>query len=115
MRRTVMTNRSHARTFLVFLAMTVAACGTPEPVSGGSSDNSGLDGEWVLASGSVDGTPLELNPEWRVTMTINGSEIGGRAACNHYGGSVSIDGGEFSVDDVFQTEMGCEPDISDRE
>lgn len=83
-----------------------------------SSDSDGgtsLDGDWYLVAGTVDGAPLALSTDYRVTMSINGSEIGGQAGCNSYGGTVSIDGDSFSVGELSQTEMACEPDVTELE
>ncbi len=68
-----------------------------------------LDGAWILVDSMVDGAPLALLDDYPVTMNIDNAELGGRAACNSYGGDLTIDGSLFSVGPVFQTEMGCEP------
>ena len=110
------------RTFAVFVvfALAAVACGSDEAVqtrSSGERDAAGesLDGDWVLVSGTVDGSALALDEDYRITMSIDGSEIGGTAACNSYGGSVSIDDGTFSIGEVSQTERGCEPAIMELE
>ena len=87
-----------------------AGTGDDAPGTGAGAGES-LDGDWVLVTGVIDGLSLATDDEYRITMTIDGSEIGGRAACNNYGGSVSIDGRAFSLTDVFQNEMGCETDV----
>lgn len=100
----------------MFLALLLvfAACGD---TSGGSNegDAPGVNGDWVLVSATVDGETLALNDRYRVTMTIDGSEINGRAACNGYGGSVSIEDGTFFLGEVFLTAMGCEPEVMEIE
>jgi len=115
--------RWHGVVSLVFVMMLVfAACGSEDPslsddpvgdsASGQDlNEEPTLDGSWVLVAASVDGEILALSDEYRVTMTIDGSEIGGRAACNGYGGAVSIDDGSFSVTNIAQNEMACEPAI----
>lgn len=106
--------------------LVVAACGTEESSTSNDQvgdstigedpdDGQSLDGGWVLISATVDGTTLSLIDEYRVTMTINGSEISGRAACNGYGGAVTIDSGVFSVGEITQTLMGCEPAVMEIE
>lgn len=96
---------------LPVVVLAFAACGTDEPflsndpgrdtVAGEEPDDSlSLDGAWVLIAATVDGTTLSLNDQYRVTMTIDGSQISGRAACNGYGGTVSIGNGAFSVGEV---------------
>lgn len=93
---------------VVVIAIALAACGDGEEVldvaSGGNPD-----GDWVLVDGvaSVDDYPI--------TLSINGSEVSGRAACNSYGGAIQINGGSVSFGDLFQTEMGCEPEVMEAE
>ncbi|MFQ5967982.1 MAG: META domain-containing protein [Acidimicrobiia bacterium] len=95
---------------LLVAALLFAACGSDEPPSAQT-----LEGAWVLTAASVDRTTLRLDDRWRVTMTIAGAEISGRAACNSYGGAVSIDNGMFSVGEIAQTEMACEPVVMEIE
>ncbi len=114
---------SHGRrhtALLLLVVLALAACGTEELYpSGAAGDETGssppLDGAWVLVAASVDGQTLALNDQYRVTMTIDGSAIGGQAACNSYGGSVSIDDGAFAVDEISMTEMACEPSVMEIE
>ena len=119
-----MTQLPRAVVLLFSLTLLVAACGTdatiddpvPLPDDDRSADeeptvSGSFDGAWVLVSGAVDGAPLALDDQWRVTMTIDGSNIGGQVACNSYGGSVSIVDGAFSVSEVAQTEMACAPHV----
>jgi heat shock protein HslJ len=62
-------------------------------------------GSWRMADGPVP--PID---GWDVTVTIDGEQIGGTAACNTYGGTVAWDeDGSFSVGELAQTEMACEP------
>ena len=44
-----------------------------------------------------------------ITLDIDGNMIRGKAACNDYGGEVSISNGGFTVSDLFVTEMACSP------
>ena len=85
--------------------------GTDDDQTGGEEpdDDAALDGAWILTNSLVDGAPLALLDDYPVTMNIEDGDIGGRAACNSYGGEVTIDGSQFGVGAVFQTEMGCEP------
>jgi len=114
--------RHHLALLLFVVALVTAACGTDEPSlsrdPGGESATGGqlagdgsLEGAWVLAAGTVDGQALALNDQYRVTMTIEGSQIGGQAACNGYGGAVSITNGSFTVTEIAQNEMACEPEV----
>lgn len=108
-----MRNRS-VRTVLLLvplLAFGAVACGDDHPASGPGDDGTlpGVDqtpeGDWRLAAG-----PVELIEGHDITMSIEGDQIGGRAACNQYGGTVDWDeDGSFGVGDLAQTEMYCEP------
>jgi len=84
----------------------VAACAQ----AGGLGSNSAANpnGDWILVSGVpiVDGGPI--------TLSFNGEEIGGRAACNTYGGTATITGDSIEIPGegtFFMTEMGCQADI----
>ena len=101
---------------LVALAVVLAACGTDEPESSDEPDTPvTLDGAWVLAEATIDGSALALNDEYRVTMTLDGEMINGRAACNGYSGAAVIEGNSFSVGPLAQTMMACEPAVMDIE
>lgn len=85
----------------------------PVPDAG---DPATIDGAWVLTSGHLDGEPLDLVDGRDVTLTIDGDQVSGTAACNSYGGMLDTDdrlggGGPFVVTDLSWTEMGCEPDV----
>jgi heat shock protein HslJ len=71
--------------------------GVTDPPSGDHRllEGHGPDGEIPL----VDDAP--------VTLSIDGDDWGGTAACNHYGGTVEVDGDRLEVRELFQTEMGC--------
>jgi heat shock protein HslJ len=94
------------------LLLTLAACGDDtdqiDPVDDSIEEPSTAPdptGSWRMVDGPV--APID---GWDVTVTIDGEEIGGTAACNGYGGTVAWDGdGSFSVGELAQTEMACEP------
>lgn len=74
------------------------------------------DGSWRLVSGSIEGSPIVPVPGWDVTMDVDGTRVGGRAACNSYGGTVEAgEDGSFAVGELSWTEMACEPDVMDVE
>ncbi len=62
-------------------------------------------------SGTANGAEIPLVDGRSVTMTIEGSEIGGTAACNHYGGRLSVTGGRLAIGDLAMTAMGCEEPV----
>jgi len=90
----------------VGFALVVAACAQPGGPSASSVESP--DGDWVLVSGvaMVDGGPI--------TLSFDGEQIGGRAACNTYGGTATITGNSMEIPgegEFFMTEMGCQADI----
>jgi heat shock protein HslJ len=98
------TMRSTAPALLV-LAAALAACGGP----GGPAAQAPAapEGDWILAEGTgpdgavpiVDGSPI--------TLMIDDGDWGGTAACNSYGGTVTVDGSSVAVSELYQTEMAC--------
>ena len=67
-----------------------------------------LDGTWRLRSGRGPQGAIPKSAARKVSLTIDGNEIGGIAACNHYGGTATIDGTSFRVgEDLVMTEMAC--------
>lgn len=66
---------------------------------------------WILRFGggpdgdvpTVDGSPI--------TITFEDGIVSGNAACNSYSAMFDIDGSQIFLDDIFFTEMGCEPQV----
>ena len=56
--------------------------------------------------------PIRLVRGHPVTLELEGKEMSGLAACNQYGGKVTIDGSAFSSGRLITTEIGCEPAIA---
>lgn len=81
------------------VALVAAACGLG-PVAE-------LDGEWILQRGTVDGRALQLEEQPRISFRIDGLEVGGTAACNHYGGEMDRDGDRITIGALSMTEMAC--------
>lgn len=114
------------------VALSAAACGgSVDPGSPGSPGGDGRDGDvgdgrdgdpvadapigsWQLVDTDP---PIEVPEGSRVTLSVeedseeNGGQlrVGGTAACNHYGGTLRVDGDAWEVTELFQTEMACEP------
>ena len=91
--------------------LALAGCDLLVPPAGESE----LDGEWTLVGGVHGGDPLPLPDDAPITMTVDGSEIGGRAACNTYGGEIALDGDRITIGAMSMTEMGCQPAIMEAE
>lgn len=83
----------------MLVALVAAACGLAPAAD--------LDGEWTLQQGTVGGDALQLAEEALVSLRIDGSEIGGTAACNQYGGEMERDDDRITIGALSMTEMAC--------
>lgn len=95
---------------LALLVLLLAACGSPA-VSATPSASAEADptGAWQLTSVTVDGRELELLDDHPITAVIDASTIGGRSACNEYGGRIEIAGDGLRIGELGGTLMGCVP------
>ena len=87
---------------LLTLALMAAACAVV-------SDGSDIEGAWQLESGTFDDEPIPIVDSHPITMTLDGDQISGTAACNGYGGRYQISEGLFSITEFAMTEMACMP------
>lgn len=94
---------------LLLLCVILAACGSPavSPTGGGSADP---EGSWQLTSGATDAGPIPIVDDHPITLTVEGSTIGGTAACNGYGGKIQPTGSGIRITDLAWTAMACMPD-----
>jgi heat shock protein HslJ len=101
--------RSVRHLLMIAAIMVLAACGSAG-TSPPASSEAPFDpqGTWRLVSGSADGREIPVIDDHPVTLTIEGSEIGGTAACNHYGGRLTVTGGRLQIGELAMTAMGCE-------
>lgn len=83
-----------------------SACGTGDA---GTESTVRLDGAWQLVSGTGPDGRIEAPGGHPITATFEDGKVGGRAACNSYGGSVRLTDGRFELDELSATEMACEP------
>ena len=97
------------------LLTTVAGCGDGGPGTGQPGPvGVDLDGSWTLVSGRDARGVLDLAGR-NVTLRVDGAEAGGTSACNHYFGTVAVDGDTVTFSGVGGTEMGCEPAVMELE
>lgn len=73
--------------------------------------NAALDGEWRLQSGTNQGQPIPIVPPGRITLRIDGTTVGGTAACNIYGGTLEVTGTTIMITALSMTEMACQEDV----
>jgi len=95
----------------VLLAFPLAACSgaAPSPSPTPSAADVDLNGSWQLEQGTVRGEPIPILDTHRITLVVEAPTAGGIAACNHYGGSLTVAGDEVVFSALSQTEMGCDP------
>lgn len=108
LRRATYNRRVRLLRLIVLLAAVAASAGCGARDDGTSAPAS-LDGTWQLVSGTGSTGPIEAPEGYPITATFEDGRIGGRAACNSYGGSVRTTDGRFELDGLSATEMGCEP------
>ena len=72
--------------------------------------NAALNGEWRLQSGTNQGAPISIPATHPITLKIDGAEVGGVSACNHYGGTLEINGTTIKISALSMTEMACQED-----
>lgn len=100
-----------ATTAAISLLLASAGCsvgGSPSP-SGG--DPAALFGSWVLVAGTGPSGEIPIIDGARITLEIEGSEVGGTSACNHYFGRMAVAGGQLQFNELGGTEMACEPEV----
>ena len=95
-------------TSVLVLAVLLTACAADQGTSQPEASGAPVAGAWVLTGGSIDGVDAPVLDEHRITLTITGSQISGVAACNHYGGEITVGVDGLEIDDLGGTAMGCE-------
>ncbi len=99
----------HGATLLLAL-VALAGCAAIGPAAVGPPE-----GEWQLTDGVHHGDALPLPAEAPITLTLAGDEASGRAACNSYSGSLTVDADRLSIGATSMTEMGCDGPIMEAE
>jgi heat shock protein HslJ len=91
------------------LIVLLAACAPAPAASSGPIASAGADAEgtWLLASGDGPDGELPVLEDHPITLTIAGSELFGRAACNEYGGRIMLEDGQVKIGEMFHTDMAC--------
>lgn len=97
----------------LLLALVLGGCGSePAARPGGDAQSVSHDGVWKLQSGTGPQGDVPIVVGWDISLEIADGMASGRAACNSYGGSVSISGSSFRARGFSMTEMGCSPEVS---
>lgn len=100
--------RANVRPIVTVLAavLLLAAC-AGGPGASGSGTSPSLDGDWVLVAGAGRDGAIPLVDGADITLSIGGTTVSGRAACNQYGGTVTVSGTAIRFSDMASTEMAC--------
>jgi heat shock protein HslJ len=96
--------------FAIAVTILLAACGlggTPQSPAPTPEDEFDPLGAWQLVVGTADGAAIPIVEGHPITANIQGSEISGSAACNHYGGRVNLTGGRLTIAELGMTAMAC--------
>ncbi|MGH2700923.1 MAG: META domain-containing protein [Actinomycetota bacterium] len=98
--------------FLV-IAIAISACGseTIRP-QGGTTGSVSYGGVWKLQSGTGPLGEVPLEEGWDISIEMAKGRVEGRAACNSYGGRVTISGSSIKVRRFSINQMGCSPAVS---
>ena len=93
-------------TITVVLTVVVGACaaGASDP---GGAEPVDVTGDWQMSSGTIDGVALAVVEDAPVTLSVAGTQISGRSACNHYGGEIVFQEGRPRFVLTSTTQMAC--------
>jgi heat shock protein HslJ len=78
---------------------------SPDPSISGT-----LTGSWILTKGTTPTGAIPIMDDHPITLIIDANKVGGQAACNIYGGTVTIDGDAIHLSAMSMTEMACVDD-----
>jgi heat shock protein HslJ len=89
---------------LLVFVLFAAACGDGDAARP-TAELPRPEGDWQL----VDG--VSTSADFPITMSITGTEVSGRAACNSYSGTLVVNGSAVEFGEMGWTEMACEPAV----
>jgi heat shock protein HslJ len=79
----------------------------PASQSANPSDPGTPAGSWNLTKGTDASGEIPVLDDHPITLVIDADKAGGHAACNIYGGTVTIDGDSIRLAAMSMTEMAC--------
>jgi len=95
----------------VVIVALCAACSAAGSPNSGAADPSGLLGSWVLVKGTGPAGEVQIVDGFRITLEIQGPQVGGTSACNQYFGRIAASGNALRISELGGTEMACEPRV----
>lgn len=93
----------------------LTSCGEPTTPAAPGSPSASYDGTWQLFEGHGPKGEVAVIDGYRITLTLEGEDASGTAACNSYGGTVEIQGDSFAFHGGGMTEMACRSDVMEAE
>lgn len=100
------------------ILLAASGCGeAPAPRAAGPDAGGQIsyEGVWELVEGRGPDGAVPIVPGHPITLELAGGRAEGRAACNLYGGRVTVEGSSFTADGLSGTEMGCAAHIHESE
>ena len=61
----------------------------------------------VCRAARTPAPPIPIVPDADITLTVAGSQVSGRSACNQYGGEIVVKDGQVQFGPLMMTEMAC--------
>lgn len=99
-------------------ALLLVSCGQPSEPAPGSpqpAEPASLEGGWRLVDGRGPDGDIPKGDDIQITLEIEGSQVGGRSACNQYFAEIVETEDTFRLRGIGSTDMGCEPELMDAE
>lgn len=96
---------------LIAVVVLAGACGGAEDEPALPAPDPDFQGSWTLASGHSASGDIPLVDGYPITFLLDGEQASGSAACNSYGGPVSVEGSEFDAGSFAVSEVGCEDEV----
>jgi heat shock protein HslJ len=82
----------------------------PATPSANPSDPGTPAGSWILAKATTPTGEIPILDDHPITLVIDAEKVGGHAACNIYGGTVTVNGDAIRLAAMSMTEMACADD-----
>lgn len=95
---------------LAILAVIVGLTGCGATGASPTPGSGDPQGSWQLVTLESTAGSVPLVDDHPVTLTLEGSSVGGRAACNEYGGRIEGTGDGIAIGELAWTAMACIPE-----
>jgi heat shock protein HslJ len=92
---------------LVLAIPLLVGCVTTTPSPTAPPEPFDATGDWVLESGVIAEGAIPILADFPITMSIDGAQVGGTAACNGYGGRFELVNGYLQVGELSAETALC--------